>query len=49
MKKDVDLKTLVVHYYLFIVQVEKTTPKEDIPAWLKQDKRIIEKEVLRND
>lgn len=49
MKKDLDLRTLVVHYYLFIVQVEKTTPLKDIPTWLLEDKRIIEKEVLRYD
>lgn len=43
---DVNLKTLVVHYYLFIIQIEKTTNKKDLPTWLIQDKKIIEKEVL---
>lgn len=49
MKDKIDLRTLVVHYYLFIVQVEKTTPLKDIPTWLLDDKRIIEREVLRYD
>lgn len=49
MKKDLDLKTLVVHYYLFIVQVTKTTPMKDIPVWLLEDKKLIEKEVLCYD
>lgn len=49
MKKDIDLKTLVVHYYLFIVSIEKTTNKKDLPTWLIQDKKLIEKEVLKND
>ena len=49
MKKDIDLKTLVVHYYLFIIQIKKTTNKVELPSWLIQDKKLIEKEVLKYD